>query len=629
MTHNELKSKLIANLASVATAVQQLRQLILTQPPLNSSDFPGHTYGTAAIARERARQIELWGTKNDEQYIDNELARAAVCYATPPERRIVNLAMGNALGNLPADWPSNWKADWWRPGSYERDLEKAGALIAAELDRRWALRPANTTDSGCRNAQPVTHANLNVDFNYAQVVHERDRLRQERDKARSDLLAVAKAVPMSLSNDMPLVDVILIGIGNLKQAAGLVDGADRTREVAASVLGKPGVLSDLSESLQQPAEPWPGDTEFITIEQMVEEVCHRAEQRLAELPTLTTMLDPDAATEVECVSRELVSVLLTQIENDFVAMLQESQPAEDVNELVDQVLADREQCLRSAVVAIDSAMEYVPPHRQQTDKGIVKALDVRNQIEHILDTGSGVIEQLLRAAVWALELPAATEDKPVEHKPTRYWKYMGTSGPGWQTNEAGDIVFAGGVAGIPTDRNGTPITVEWLESRSDVVQCNADGEAIQVKAPADLLQSATAVLCASAGVPVATQTAKATSELHDSRQTSKQPVTRYWRYAFNSKPDWQTDVDGQIIIPPHHRENGVGEFPRGTRGERLTVEYFNEQAIGGGIVECDKDGNKIQPNQIMTVGLSKAMAVDVPPWCEPYVQILGASVCRP
>ncbi len=37
-------------------------------------------------------------------------------------------------------WP--WGKSWWKPSDDPiRDLEKAGALIAAEIDRRLRLRP--------------------------------------------------------------------------------------------------------------------------------------------------------------------------------------------------------------------------------------------------------------------------------------------------------------------------------------------------------------------------------------------------------------------------------------------------------------------------------------------------------
>lgn len=72
------------------------------------------------VMAERQRQIhkELWTTAHDDKYEDNELSRAAACYA---------------LG-VTAYWPLKWQG-WWKPTSRRRDLVKAGALILAEIER--------------------------------------------------------------------------------------------------------------------------------------------------------------------------------------------------------------------------------------------------------------------------------------------------------------------------------------------------------------------------------------------------------------------------------------------------------------------------------------------------------------
>jgi hypothetical protein len=80
--------------------------------------------GVQAIEGERRRQvaIEGWTPEHDSAYRNGELTRAAACYA---------------LGARPPGmWP--WADSWWKPGTKERNLEKAGALIAAELDRLTA-----------------------------------------------------------------------------------------------------------------------------------------------------------------------------------------------------------------------------------------------------------------------------------------------------------------------------------------------------------------------------------------------------------------------------------------------------------------------------------------------------------
>lgn len=81
--------------------------------------------GVAAIAAERRRQIEVegWTPEHDGQHKRGELARAAACYA-------IAYDLGSERELL---WP--WAEDWWKPADRIRDLEKAGALIAAEIDR--------------------------------------------------------------------------------------------------------------------------------------------------------------------------------------------------------------------------------------------------------------------------------------------------------------------------------------------------------------------------------------------------------------------------------------------------------------------------------------------------------------
>jgi hypothetical protein len=86
--------------------------------------------GHELIAAERQRQIdgEGWTAEHDEAHWDGQLVRAALCYATPPRAR-------DMIGRLPRHWP--WEARWWKPTPEDRvrELVKAGALIAAEIDR--------------------------------------------------------------------------------------------------------------------------------------------------------------------------------------------------------------------------------------------------------------------------------------------------------------------------------------------------------------------------------------------------------------------------------------------------------------------------------------------------------------
>lgn len=86
---------------------------------------PATLDGAEIIAAERKRQIEQegWSEEHDDAHKWGELAWAATCYAMPP------------LDGRGLNWP--WDRKWWKPTPDDRirELAKAGALIAAEIDR--------------------------------------------------------------------------------------------------------------------------------------------------------------------------------------------------------------------------------------------------------------------------------------------------------------------------------------------------------------------------------------------------------------------------------------------------------------------------------------------------------------
>lgn len=93
-------------------------------PSLKSATQPH--YGIALIAAERRRQIadEGWTPTHDDGHTTGQLARAAACYALQHTR-----VSGRAIR-----WP--WHREWWKPSADPiRNLVKAGALIAAEIER--------------------------------------------------------------------------------------------------------------------------------------------------------------------------------------------------------------------------------------------------------------------------------------------------------------------------------------------------------------------------------------------------------------------------------------------------------------------------------------------------------------
>ena len=108
--------------------------------------------GIERIAAERQRQIEEegWTAEHDEQHEKGELAAVAALYAIEATRLLDEQA-----GQAVWEWlyPKWWDVEWWKPGESDHDpespttdadrircLEKAGALIAAEIDRRLRLK---------------------------------------------------------------------------------------------------------------------------------------------------------------------------------------------------------------------------------------------------------------------------------------------------------------------------------------------------------------------------------------------------------------------------------------------------------------------------------------------------------
>ncbi len=91
------------------------------------------TNGAGLIAQERRRQIEEEGfdQKHDEQHSAVDLAVAGACYALAG---VVNDPAEPIIGPVVKEyWPFAKK--WWKPKDDRRNLIRAGALIAAALDR--------------------------------------------------------------------------------------------------------------------------------------------------------------------------------------------------------------------------------------------------------------------------------------------------------------------------------------------------------------------------------------------------------------------------------------------------------------------------------------------------------------
>lgn len=84
--------------------------------------------GADMIARERRRQIskEGWSRDHDKRcHGDDQLVEAAICYA----------GAFSDEAEEPHGWPDGWV---WNPKDRLSNLVRAGALIAAEIDRLMA-----------------------------------------------------------------------------------------------------------------------------------------------------------------------------------------------------------------------------------------------------------------------------------------------------------------------------------------------------------------------------------------------------------------------------------------------------------------------------------------------------------
>jgi hypothetical protein len=99
------------------------------------------TNGAALIAAERLRQVGVEGhdDQHDDEHYAGELSTAAITYAVHAWWQLTDPATGwtpNQVEEIELEqwWP--WDAGDFKPSADPiRNLERAGALIAAEIDR--------------------------------------------------------------------------------------------------------------------------------------------------------------------------------------------------------------------------------------------------------------------------------------------------------------------------------------------------------------------------------------------------------------------------------------------------------------------------------------------------------------
>lgn len=100
--------------------------------------------GIERIAAERQRQLdeEHWTDEHDDFHTNESMAKAAAAYAI---HGTIKPTLRDRDGRFDGREIFPWGLEWWKPGHQRpkevtiedriRNLEKAGALCAAEIDR--------------------------------------------------------------------------------------------------------------------------------------------------------------------------------------------------------------------------------------------------------------------------------------------------------------------------------------------------------------------------------------------------------------------------------------------------------------------------------------------------------------
>ena len=103
--------------------------------------------GAERIATERKRQIEKegWTKKHDASHFPGCLAAAGASYALDFAAKTADTEGREKLYGISSleVWP--FGEEWWKPthDDFVKQLTKAGALIAAEIDRLLANHSVN------------------------------------------------------------------------------------------------------------------------------------------------------------------------------------------------------------------------------------------------------------------------------------------------------------------------------------------------------------------------------------------------------------------------------------------------------------------------------------------------------
>jgi len=108
--------------------------------------------GIEIIQEERIRQVsvENYSDQSDDLESKGEMAGAAACYALNAcgfsNPHILESIRPPVVSKVRI-WP--WAEHYWKPSSQIRDLAKAGALIAAEIDRLQRIKERLMNEASC------------------------------------------------------------------------------------------------------------------------------------------------------------------------------------------------------------------------------------------------------------------------------------------------------------------------------------------------------------------------------------------------------------------------------------------------------------------------------------------------
>ena len=86
--------------------------------------------GIELMSDERQRQIEKkgWSLEHDDSHVNGELAQAAIAY-------VLEEMYGGLAQDTEAFAWFPWELRWWKPKDRISNLVRAGAFLAAEIDR--------------------------------------------------------------------------------------------------------------------------------------------------------------------------------------------------------------------------------------------------------------------------------------------------------------------------------------------------------------------------------------------------------------------------------------------------------------------------------------------------------------